>query len=99
MDAYWESGDRAALEVVASGRVQGVGFRQFTMQYARLYGVSGYVANQRDGSVRAYLVGSDTSVRQLLDAMREGPVMARVDRLETTEVPLDADYKSFVIRE
>jgi len=46
-------GDLVRLEAVVRGRVQGVGFRYYVSREARRLGLAGWVANERDGSVRA----------------------------------------------
>lgn len=47
------------------GRVQGVGFRFFTLQEAKQIGVTGYVKNREDGSVAVVAQGSEAQIQQL----------------------------------
>ena len=61
------------------GRVQGVFFRQWTIDQARALGVAGWIRNRPDGSLEAHLVGEQDAVAQLAERMREGPAQARVD--------------------
>jgi acylphosphatase len=61
------------------GRVQGVFFRQWTLNVARRLGVNGWVHNARDGSVEAHLAGEEGSVAKLIEHMRKGPPQARVE--------------------
>ncbi|MDX1623002.1 MAG: acylphosphatase [Gemmatimonadota bacterium] len=73
--------------VVLEGRVQGVGFRHFTVQAARDLGVRGTVRNRRDGAVEAILQADDgEAVESLVDRMREGPRAARVESVEVEPV-------------
>jgi len=44
--------DRKAVLVRITGRVQGVGFRVWTRQQAQRLGLTGWVCNEDDGSVR-----------------------------------------------
>ena len=75
----------ASLRVVARGRVQGVGFRDFVYMRARLLGLRGYVRNLPDmHSVEVIAEGERAILEQLLDYLREGPRGARVDDLEVT---------------
>jgi acylphosphatase len=74
-----------ALEVRAYGRVQGVGFRYWAKRRAEELGVCGWIRNRRDGTVEALLDGPAEAVERMLEALREGPPGARVERLETTE--------------
>ncbi|HEU5285409.1 MAG TPA: acylphosphatase [Sphingomicrobium sp.] len=69
------------------GRVQGVFFRQWTVDRARSLGVAGWVRNASDGSVEAHLAGDQSAVAQLIEHMRRGPPQARVEDLtvETVE--------------
>ena len=46
-----------AVRVLVAGRVQGVGFRYYTVRVAAKLGLAGYVRNLRDGRVEAYAEG------------------------------------------
>ena len=61
------------------GRVQGVFFRQWSIDQARGLGVAGWVRNRSDGSLEAHLEGEETAVEQMAERMRRGPERARVD--------------------
>jgi acylphosphatase len=67
------------LRLVVSGRVQGVGFRWFVREAARRHRLAGWVRNRDDGSVEVETSGDDASVREFVEAIREGPPGARVD--------------------
>jgi acylphosphatase len=78
------------LRVRVSGRVQGVAYRAWARDEAERLGLSGWVRNERDGSVTALLAGPEEAVARMVAAMRVGPRVAIVDRLETEptgEVP------------
>jgi acylphosphatase len=85
------STDLTARRVTVHGEVQGVSFRDYCAQEARRLGVLGWVRNEPDGTVTAYLEGGRTAVRELVDWCREGPPSARVFSLdEQTVEPLGA---------
>jgi acylphosphatase len=65
--------------VTVRGHVQGVFFRETTRRRAQARGVTGWVANQADGSVAAVLEGDDDAVEAMVAFVREGPRGARVD--------------------
>ncbi len=67
-----------ARKVVVTGRVQGVGFRDWLVEEAERLGVSGWVRNRRDGSVEALFEGEPPMVAEVLRACRRGPPFARV---------------------
>ncbi len=69
------------------GRVQGVYFRASTAERATALGLRGYARNLADGSVEVLCAGPQAGVEALLDWLREGPAMARVDevRVETAD--------------
>jgi acylphosphatase len=67
-----------AVLVSITGRVQGVSFRAWAQAEARRLGVTGWVRNERDGSVSALLVGREETVDAMLQRLRAGPPAARV---------------------
>ncbi len=70
-----------ALEVVVTGRVQGVFFRAAMRERAERLGVSGWVRNESDGSVRAHLEGAGAALEELLGWCASGPPAARVEEV------------------
>lgn len=68
--------------VVVTGRVQGVGYRDWTQAVARQLGLSGWVRNRVDDSVEAVFAGEAATVDRMVAACRRGPSLARVDTVE-----------------
>jgi acylphosphatase len=64
--------------------VQGVFFRVETRDRARSLGLSGWVTNARDGTVRAVFEGDEERVRSMVDWCGRGPRGAHVDYVEVT---------------
>ena len=79
----------AAVRLLISGRVQGVGFRAFVEREALGRGIRGWVRNRRDGSVEALLIGEPSLVAQLEEACRRGPRLASVSAVERHEAADD----------
>ncbi len=78
--------------VIATGRVQGVWFRDECRARARAEGVAGFVRNRADGSVEAEFEGPEPAVERMITWCRTGPTRARVDavgveRIETVGEP------------
>lgn len=71
-----------AVQVLISGRVQGVGFRAWTADMARSLGLSGWVRNRAAGDVEAVFSGPADDVDAMLAACRMGPPHARVTDVE-----------------
>jgi acylphosphatase len=82
--------DEVVRQIVIRGRVQGVGFRYWTMHEAIRLGVAGWVRNRRDGSVEALFVGPAEAVADLAARCRNGPEFARVDAIEECPVAAGA---------
>jgi acylphosphatase len=90
--------DRARLEAVVLGRVQGVGFRYYTLRVASGLGLRGWVANESSGRVRVVAEGPVGDLRQLLAALREGPPGALVERVDAAWPPPAGTLGEFGIR-
>jgi acylphosphatase len=89
--------DRIARAVTVHGRVQGVYFRQSTRQAAQEAGVSGWIRNQSDGTVRALLEGSPEAVERVVAFLHRGPQRARVDQVDIDDAELEG-RTSFEVR-
>ena len=86
------------LEIRIKGRVQGVGFRHFTMQQARRLGVNGWVRNESDGSVRVVAEGAKDVLEQLLERLKKGPSSARVEDVKPQWSNASGDVSGFTVR-
>ena len=70
--------------VRASGRVQGVFFRDSTRREAERRGVAGWVSNCADGSVEAVFEGPPDAVSAMVDFVRAGPGHASVSDVDVS---------------
>ena len=75
------------VHAVIHGRVQGVGFRDFTLQVARAQHLNGWVRNRRDGTVEAVLEGSGEAIDSVLALLRQGPEHAAVTDIASRPHP------------
>jgi acylphosphatase len=69
---------RTAVRLEIEGRVQGVGFRWWTVRRATALGLAGWVRNRRDGSVEALAIGELEVIEAFALACAEGPRAAEV---------------------
>ena len=89
---------QARLHAVVSGMVQGVNFRYYTARQAESLGVTGWVANQWDGTVEVVAEGTRADLQSLLDWLKHGPPSARVDSVEPAWEEPTGEFKSFRVR-
>jgi acylphosphatase len=90
--------DPARLEALVFGQVQGVGFRYFTRRVASGLGLHGWVANEASGRVRVVAEGHRAGLERLLEALRDGPPGAFVERVDVSWPPAAGDLDPFEIR-
>ena len=88
---------RRSVLVTIRGRVQRVGFRAWTERQATARGLSGFVRNQRDGSVEAVYCGNADAVEAMIAATWAGPSGARVEAVTVTEYD-DHPSGAFIVR-
>ncbi|XP_027173419.1 uncharacterized protein LOC113773084 [Coffea eugenioides] len=69
--------------VAIKGRVQGVFYRDWTVQNATELGLKGWVRNRRDGSVEALFSGPPEKVQEMEQRCRRGPPAAAVTGFRT----------------
>jgi len=76
---------RRRAHAIATGLVQGVGYRASTAHEARALGLAGWVRNLPDGAVELEVEGPVDDVAALLAWCDRGPPAARVKHVAVTE--------------
>jgi acylphosphatase len=89
--------DRIAEHVTVSGRVQGVGFRRWTLENAQARGLDGWVRNRPDGTVEAVFAGPADRVNDLVAACGTGPAAAGVAAVARRPT-IDEGWQNFAQR-
>ena len=84
------------LDILVSGRVQGVGFRYYAVKKAVQYNIKGHVKNMSDGRVKIIVTGNDVDLELFLEELKRGPSMANITDLIVNELPLEK-YEIFRI--
>nr|KYP36970.1 Acylphosphatase [Cajanus cajan] len=84
-----ESSSTKTERVVIKGRVQGVFYRNWTIENATQLGLKGWVRNRKDGSVEALFSGSVDAVQEMEQRCRRGPSDALVTGIQV--FPSDDD--------
>jgi acylphosphatase len=86
------------LDAIVHGMVQGVGFRMWVARTAPRLGLTGWVRNEPDGSVRCVAEGPRADLDELLARLRAGPSSAFVQRVDATFGPATGAFVDFGIR-
>jgi len=86
------------LEASVRGRVHGVGFRYYVVSHAERLGLTGWVSNEQDGSLRCVAEGPRGDVELLLEALKEGPASALVECVTEDWLPYTGRWGAFGIR-
>ena len=90
--------DNKRLNATVIGRVQGVSFRYFVVELAESLSLRGWVRNRWNGSVEVTAEGSYLNLETLLQALREGPPMARVDDVCFEWQPYSGEFSDFQVK-
>ena len=80
--------------IVFYGWVQGVGFRYRARHAAELYGCTGWVKNEPDGSVTMEIQGLEEQIDQVILAIERGTYV-RIENLDARSMPVDPDERGF----
>ena len=84
-------------QIVFSGSVQGVGFRYRARHAADLYGCTGWVRNEWDGSVTMEIQGEEEAIDRVIQAIDAGRYVEILNMAVRT-VEIDPDERSFRVR-
>lgn len=86
------------VKILVSGRVQGVYFRVFTQNKAKHFAVNGTVRNLPDGRVEIVAEADHITIDKFIKWCHKGPITARVDNVEVTDLEAgEAAFSSFDI--
>lgn len=83
--------------VFFSGRVQGVGFRYQTLQVAKEFEVSGWVANLTDGRVQLEAEGRTAEVKDFITAVQER-MEGYIRKVEQSDDTRPSQFAGFTMR-
>lgn len=86
------------LDARIVGRVHGVGFRYFVVREASALDLTGWVANDADGSVQCVAEGPRPALEALLERLRDGPPAAIVEAVSEAWMPATGAFRSFGVR-
>ncbi|MFZ6015793.1 MAG: acylphosphatase [Patescibacteria group bacterium] len=86
------------IDIIITGKVQGVFYRQNAKQQAEWLKLAGYAENLSNGAVHIHIKGEDEAVSQFVDWCRSGPVHALVEDVKVLSAQEKIDSDEFVIK-
>jgi acylphosphatase len=86
-----------AMHCIVKGKVQGVWFRQSTLEQARALGLTGWVRNNDNGEVELLVCGEEPAINNLTRWLWQGPKHANVQEVIVEEVPQQT-FDQFTIK-
>ena len=85
------------INIIVSGKVQGVFFRASTKEFADQLGVYGFVRNEKDGSVYVEAEADEDTLKKFVAWCYRGPLHAEVKNVDVSEGALQ-NFKTFEIK-
>ncbi|MBR7172829.1 MAG: acylphosphatase [Clostridia bacterium] len=76
------------------GSVQGVGFRWRARNAANLYGCTGWVRNEWEGTVTMEIQGTEEQIGMVLQAIKAGRFI-EIDSMDVKTIPVDPEERGF----
>ena len=80
--------------IIFYGWVQGVGFRYRARHAAEMYGCTGWVRNEWDGSVTMEIQGTEDAIDKVILALEAGRYV-KIENMDSRTIPLVADEYGF----
>lgn len=86
-----------SVQAIVHGRVQGVLFRSFASRNASELGLMGYTRNLRNGTVEVVAEGEREQLEKLIDQLKIGPPVAKVEKVITSWSEYTGKYSDFAV--
>lgn len=91
---------KVRARLLVQGKVQGVFFRENTKQKAQELGLTGWVKNTDEGAVEAVFEGEKEKVSEIVEWLKNGPPLAKVENVEIEWQEYQNEFTGFqVIRD
>jgi acylphosphatase len=88
----------ASANIIASGLVQGVGFRYFVLRKAVSLGLKGYVQNLFSGEVLTVAEGEKFLIEELFSIVKTGPPNASVNKCTIEWQEFKNEFDDFKVK-
>lgn len=85
------------LELIISGKVQGIFFRKFIKEKADLLNLKGFVQNEPNGTVKAVLEGEDNKLQEIINHAKTGPKLAKISEVKISWSEPKRNFEQFDI--
>jgi len=86
------------VQLTVSGKVQGVFYRAHAKQKADELRLTGWVANNADGTVTVAVEGEENRVNDFIDWCHSGPSTCEVEKVKVEKEPYTGEFTDFSIR-
>ena len=86
------------VQILVSGKVQGVYFRAATKKEADKLAINGYAKNLGDGRVEIIACGESGAVSQLISWSYKGSLFSKVEQVEVNSLESIENFSGFDIR-
>ena len=80
------------------GRVQMVMYRDSTQRKAKKLGLVGWVGNKPDGTVKIIVEGEERKLEKLIDWCYNGPMLAKVNKIDIEWEKITGQFDKFEIK-
>lgn len=95
---FFSMSELVSNHIYVSGKVQGVGYRDFTQQQASDLQLKGYARNLPDGRVEIEVEGEKAKVEAFIQLLRQGPPQSKVTSVDLSWGPPSSRFQAFSIR-
>lgn len=84
--------------IIVQGKVQGVGFRYFTLYKATSLNITGWVRNMSNGMVEINAQGDKDTLITFISMIRKGNDFSYTEDISIKEIPLIIDEIKFKVK-